>query len=363
MSSNSTNLQLPYLAANQAQKHVTVNEALRLLDAAVQLTVQSASLADPPGSPSDGEAWIVAGPATGAWDGWEGEIAYWVDGAWQRLTPRPGWRAFNLADGYLWLRDAYAWRAVQLLPTEQAAIQNAAEIGIGMEAMSGQPFSAKLNAALWTALYAGDGGTGSLMTTLNKEGAGDDLGLVLQSGFVTKALIGLFGTDRLRFAVSANGADFFDGFILDPATGIPDLPNLPRFKGYTNYDNYVGVASWTTIGINNTDYNDQGAFDAGTNRFVAPVAGTYHFGASLLYKVNASTNARMRGRLLLNGTTEIRGSFGEVSGAHQSEATALWLQTLVPLAEGDTVELQGYFRAADGYFAADGTTFWGAKIG
>jgi hypothetical protein len=28
-----------------------------------------------------------------------------------------------------------------------------------------------------------------------------------------------------------------------------------------------------------------------------------------------------------------------------------------------TVELQGYFRAADGYFAADHTTFWGCKIG
>jgi len=108
----------------------------------------------------------------------------------------------------------------------------------------------KARGTLWTALYAGDGGTGNLMTTLNKEAASDDLGLVLQSGFVTKALIGLFGTDRLRFAVSANGADFFDGFILDPATGIPDLPNLPRFKGYTNYDNYVGVGAWTTIGIN-----------------------------------------------------------------------------------------------------------------
>ena len=35
----------------------------------------------------------------------------------------------------------------------------------------------------------------------------------------------------------------------------------------------------------------------------------------------------------------------------------------VPLAPGDTVELQGYFRAADGYFAADHTTFWGGKVG
>jgi hypothetical protein len=71
----------------------------------------------------------------------------------------------------------------------------------------------------------------------------------------------------------------------------------------------------------------------------------------------------MRGRLVLNGTTEIRGSFGENSSAHVSEATALWLQTMVPLSAGDTVELQGYFRVADGYFAADHTSFWGCKIG
>jgi len=32
-----------------------------------------------------------------------------------------------------------------------------------------------------------------------------------------------------------------------------------------------------------------------------------------------------------------------------SLATILTLQTLVPLAAGDTVELQEYFRAADGY--------------
>ena len=36
---------------------------------------------------------------------------------------------------------------------------------------------------------------------------------------------------------------------------------------------------------------------------------------------------------------------------------------LAPLAQGDTVELQGTFRAADGYFAADHTSFWGCKVG
>jgi len=158
-------------------------------------------------------------------------------------------------------------------------------------------------------------------------------------------------------------SNFAPPFSVDNATGIVDQPRLPRFKAYTNYDNYVGVGAWTKIGLNNTDYNDQGAFDAANNHFVAPVDGTYLFGASLLYKVDASTSARMSGRLVLNGTTEIRGSRGEISGAHVSEATALWLQTMVLLTAGDTVELQGNFRGTDGYFAADQTSFWGCKVG
>ena len=246
---------------------------------------------------------------------------------------------------------------------EPNELQNLALLGLGTTADAANPFSAKLNAALWTAKTTAEGGTGDLFYTLNKEAAGNDLGLTLQSGFVTKALVGLFGSDRFRLAVSADGSTFFDGLIVDNANGIVDQPQLPRFKAWTNYDNYVGVGAWTKIGLNNTDYNDQGCFDAGTNLFTAPVDGTYLFGATLLYKINASATARMRGRLVLNGATEIRGSFGESSATHVSLATAIWLQTMVPLTAGDTVELQGYFRAQDGYFAAEHTSFWGAKIG
>lgn len=64
-----------------------------------------------------------------------------------------------------------------------------------------------------------------------------------------------------------------------------------------------------------------------------------------------------------NGGTGIRGSRGEISGAYVSEGATLRLQTMTPLAQGDTVELQGTFRAADGYFAADHTSLWGAKMG
>mgnify|MGYP005844270703 FL=1 len=358
MSDTTTNLLLPYILASQAQKHVTHNEALRLLDGLVQLSVIDRDLAAPPTSPADGDRYIVASGGTADWAGWDLNVALWTDGAWLRLPPRTGWRVWVEDEALLLVFDGAGWIGIT-----SAALQNLALLGVGTTADAANPFSAKLNAALWTAKTVAEGGTGDLFYTMNKETAADDLGLTMQTGFSTRALLGLFGSDRLRLAVSADGSTFFDGLSIDNATGIVDQPQLPRFKAWTNFDNYVGVGTWTKIGLNNTDYNDQGTFDAATGLFTAPVSGTYLFGATLLYKINASTSARMRGRLVLNGATEIRGSFGEISATHVSLATALWLQTMVPLTAGDTVELQGYFRAQDGFFAADHTSFWGCKIG
>jgi hypothetical protein len=362
--SETTHLKLPYLAAAQAQKHVTVNEGLSALDSLVQCAVLELFRNHPPATSADGDRYIVGGSPAGAWAGKAYTLAVWRDGAWTFYHAQPGWRVFNLADNTLYVLDAaLSWTAIGGLPTSGAEIQNAARIGLGTTADAANPFAAKLNAALWTARTGAEGGSGDLFYTMNKEAVAHDLGLNLQTAFVTKALLGLFGSDRFRLAVSVDGSTFFDGLIVDNATGIVDLPRLPRFKGYTNYDNYVGIDTWTKIGINDTEYNDQGAFDAANNRFVAPVAGTYLLGASLLYKINSSASARMRGRLVLNGTTEIRGTLGEISATHVTLATAISLQTVVPLTGGDTVELQGYFRVADGYFAADHTSFWGCKVG
>src|SRR6185503_15210347 len=57
--SNTSNLVLPYLAVGQAQKHVTVNESLRKLDAILQLSVVSATTAAQPASPADGAVYIL----------------------------------------------------------------------------------------------------------------------------------------------------------------------------------------------------------------------------------------------------------------------------------------------------------------
>jgi len=92
-------LSLPVIEAAQAQKHVTHNEALTLLDAVTQLTVESRVLSAPPGSPAEGACYIPATGATGAWSGWDGQIAV-NDGGWFVIAPVPGLKA--------WVRDERA---------------------------------------------------------------------------------------------------------------------------------------------------------------------------------------------------------------------------------------------------------------
>ena len=71
-------LDLPLLAADQAQKHVTHNEALMALDALVHLALQSRSEAAPPAEPEEQASYFVPDGATGAFAGRSGRIASWT---------------------------------------------------------------------------------------------------------------------------------------------------------------------------------------------------------------------------------------------------------------------------------------------
>jgi hypothetical protein len=87
------NLLLSELSASQAQPHLTVNSALRRIDAAVQLSVTSITNT-PPGSPTDGDRYIVGTVPSGVWVGHEDEIAVYVGTAWAFLAPAIGWLAY-----------------------------------------------------------------------------------------------------------------------------------------------------------------------------------------------------------------------------------------------------------------------------
>lgn len=90
----SPNLSLPFIMPSQAQKHVTHNEAIELLDMVVQLTLEAADAAVPPSAPLEGQAWALGNAPSGAWSGQAGKIATWRGGGWLFVTKREGWIAW-----------------------------------------------------------------------------------------------------------------------------------------------------------------------------------------------------------------------------------------------------------------------------
>ena len=105
----SDRLKLPLLAAAQAQKEVTHNEALALADIAVQAVVQAVAPTNVPASPVVGQCWIVGAAPTGAWTGRAGNIAGWTSGGWRFVAPFEGMRVWSLTDGVIVRRGASAW--------------------------------------------------------------------------------------------------------------------------------------------------------------------------------------------------------------------------------------------------------------
>src|SRR6266850_4699508 len=105
----SPNLSLDYIDVNAAQREVVHNAAVRALDALVQLIVQDRDLASPPGSPSDGQRWIVAASPTGAWAGHTNHVLAWQDNAWRSYVPKVGWIVYVVDEGVLLVWDGSAW--------------------------------------------------------------------------------------------------------------------------------------------------------------------------------------------------------------------------------------------------------------
>lgn len=137
MSETTPRLGLPLLASGQAQKEITHNEALVLLDGLVQPIVQAVAPAAIPAAPVPGQCWIVGAGATGVWSGHDLGFALWTEGGWRFVESRTGMLAWSLGDGLPARREENGWvlglveaRAVmigglQVVGGQQAAIAEA----------------------------------------------------------------------------------------------------------------------------------------------------------------------------------------------------------------------------------------------
>lgn len=100
---------LPMLVAGQSQKEWFHNEALLRADALLCATVEGPPLAQPPAGPAEGECFIVAAGATGAWAGQDGALAFFTEGGWRLIAPIEGLRALDRTSGETWLRRNGSW--------------------------------------------------------------------------------------------------------------------------------------------------------------------------------------------------------------------------------------------------------------
>ena len=107
--SETTHLGLPLVQPSQAQKHVTVNEALAKLDGLTQLILQSTSVNTPPVAAADGDSFGIPNGAVNAWQGQDGNIAIWSNGGWVFSTPAKGWRAYIADTGNSAVHDGSGW--------------------------------------------------------------------------------------------------------------------------------------------------------------------------------------------------------------------------------------------------------------
>jgi len=127
-------MSLPMLAPAQAQKHVTVNEALARIDAMTHLTLISVDTTTAPVAASDGDIYAVPPGAVNAWAGQDGQLAIVVNGGWVFVPPRRGWRAIVLDQGVQAIWDGSNWRmgAATLSPSGAAMSLKSVEIDVAI---------------------------------------------------------------------------------------------------------------------------------------------------------------------------------------------------------------------------------------
>ena len=218
---NTANLGMPFIDGSQAQKHVTHNEALRILDATVQIGVLATTLTTPPTSPAEGDRHVVAAGATGAWAGQAKNIATWEDGAWRFMAPKSGWFLWSAGDDGLFVYNGTSWRSLRDLTT---ALDNAAHVGVNTTASSPNLLTVRSNAALFNAIAVASGGTGDVRIQISKESSAKTASVVFSDAFSGRAEFGLTGDDDFHLKVSSDGATWFDAMKFDRATGRVSFP-------------------------------------------------------------------------------------------------------------------------------------------
>jgi hypothetical protein len=299
---DTANLGLPFIEGSQAQKHVTHNEALRILDAAIQIAVLDLTRTSPPSSPAEGERHVVASGPTGAWAGQVDAIATWQDGAWVFLAPHIGWCIWSVADDVMFVFDGTHWRDLRDLPV---TMDNAVHVGINTTASSPNLLSVKSNSALLSAINVADGGSGDARLQISKESSAKTASVFFSDAFSGRAEFGLVGSDAFKLKVSFDGSSWADALSIDQSSGNITLPRgialsgviaPPQITANQNDYNPTGVASAAMMQLSSDAARNLSGLASGAEGRIISVV---NVGAQSITLVNESASSTAANRFTL----------------------------------------------------------------
>lgn len=205
---NKTALQLlPLIQPAQAQKHVTHNAALTVLDVLVQTAATSRSLTAAPVGAVSGDCYIVAAGGTGDWLGQDLTVAVYSGSFWDFYTPKTGWRVWVEGENTEAVYDGAVWT------TSADRTERVAALGISATADDTNRLTVASDASLFTNAGAGH------QLKINKAHVGDTASVVFQTGFSGRAEMGNVGSNDFVLKVSPDGTTFLTGLTVEAATG------------------------------------------------------------------------------------------------------------------------------------------------
>lgn len=107
--SNSPRLGIPYLVESQAQKEVTHNEAINMIELLVH-PISESVLSTPPANPIEGALYLIGLGATGEWEGKDNYITEYISGSWKYCPPVDGMRIWDKNTGQALFYKAGSWQ-------------------------------------------------------------------------------------------------------------------------------------------------------------------------------------------------------------------------------------------------------------
>lgn len=236
------NLALPYIAASQAQKHVTHNEAIRKLDALVHLSVLQKDLTAPPSSPAKGARYLVAASATGDWQGKDNRIAAWQDGAWVFYQPKDGWCVWIEAEKRLYAWQTDKWEIAGSNHTNHQILDH---VGVNATADDTNRLAISSPASLFN--HQGNGH----QLKINKQAVGDTASLLYQTNWSGRAEMGLVGNDDFAIKTSPDGSTWKETLRIFKDSGQAFIKSIkPCARLRFDFNTQYGVSAGTRFDFN-----------------------------------------------------------------------------------------------------------------